>query len=211
MVTWTGNGAASATIGHGLGVAPSIIITKERNFVGNWFVYTATTGNTQYMQLNTTNSATVYTPMWNSTTPTSSVFSTAYLCSNAITYVAYCFTPIAGYSAFGSYTGNGSVDGPFVYTGFRPKYIMRKDATTGSGGTNWYIIDTSRAPYNASANVLAANQSYDEATFGSTNYAIDILSNGFRVKDSSGNVNASGNTYIYVAFAESPFKYALAR
>jgi hypothetical protein len=219
IVTWTGNGSAGQTVGHGLGVAPSFYFLKQRNgSTYGWVAYHSALGANKYLLLNTTNAGTTDTDMWNNTAPTSSVFSLSGSGGNAVitnpntgTMVAYCFAPVAGYSAFGSYTGNGSVDGPFVYTGFRPKYIMRKDATTGAGGTNWYIIDTSRAPYNASANVLAANQSYDEATFGSTNYAIDILSNGFRVKDSSGNVNASGNTYIYAAFAEFPFKYSLAR
>jgi len=206
VVTWTGTGAASATIGHGLGVAPLMIITKERNFVDNWFVYTATTGNTQYMQLNTTNSASVYTPMWNSTTPTSSVFSTAYLCSNAITYVAYCFSEVSGYSKAFSYTGNGSTDGPFVFCGFRPAYVMIKRTDTSG---EWILKDTTRSPYNADGLTLLANRS--DAEYGSGNTEIDELSNGFKCRTTSASANASGGTYIGMAFASVPFKFSLAR
>ena len=118
--------------------------------------------------------------------------------------VAYCFAPVAGYSAFGSYTGNGSTDGPFVYTGFRPRFILWKRS---DGAESWWINDTSRLGYNGANQALFPNLSNAENTANN----IDILSNGFKIRGSGGEVNASGGTYIYAAFAEFPFKYSLAR
>jgi hypothetical protein len=213
VVTYGGNGANS-TIGHGLGAAPRMMIVKRRGAADAWIVYHASVGNTGILILNTTSATTGNSTFWNNTSPTSTVFTvgtTNEVNANGSTYVAYCFSEVPGYSRFGSYTGNGSADGPFVFCGFRPKYIMRKNISAGTSGDNWYIIDVSRAPYNASANVLAANQSFDEATFGPTNYAIDILSNGFKIRDDSTYVNASGNIYIFAAFAEAPQKFSLAR
>jgi hypothetical protein len=211
IVTYTGNGANS-TIGHGLGVAPSMMIVKDRSSSSwNWVVYHSAIGNTQILELNTTNAAVTYSQGWNNTSPTSTVFSIgtgAGVNANADTYVAYCFAQVAGYSAFGSYTGNGSSDGPFVFTGFRPRWIMVKP--TNVSGEYWQIIDTSRNPYNASpANMLSANLSDAEAAIASQ--TTDILSNGFKFRGTGGGTNGSGTTYIYMAFAESPFKYANAR
>jgi hypothetical protein len=144
--------------------------------------------------------------MWNSTTPTSTVFSTAYMCSNSITYVAYCFAEVAGYSKFGSYTGNGSTDGVFVYTGFRPAYVMVKPS---SAAGSWWINDDMRDTYNVNDHRINANTSDAEATSGFTQQ--DFLSNGFKWRNSDSAWNGSGVTYIYMAFAENPFKYSLAR
>ena len=207
VVTWNGTGAASATIGHGLGAAPTMIIAKERNFAGDWFVYHISLGNTYIIRLNTQANSNLYAPMWNSTTPTSSVFSTAYLCSTSITYIAYCFAPIAGYSAFGSYTGNQSADGPFVYTGFRPAFLMTKDSTNGS--TNWYIHDSARGTYNVNIGVLFPNATYVEEP--PPGLSVDFLSNGFKPRKAGDGFNTSGATHIYMAFAENPFKYSLGR
>ena len=211
IVTYTGNGSNS-TIGHGLGVAPSFIIAKARNSAQRWTVYTAALGNGYYGYLNETFAFDTANASlrWN-TAPTSSVFgvgTSVDVNNNTTTYVAYCFAEIAGYSKFGSYTGNGSSDGPFVFTGFRPRYIMIKPSNVS--GEYWQIIDTSRNPYNASpANMLSANLSAAES--GISSQTTDILSNGFKLRGSGGGTNGSGTNYIYMAFAESPFKYANAR
>jgi hypothetical protein len=207
IVTYTGTGT-TGTVGHGLGVVPNMIIVKERNrAVEGWPVYTTTTGNANALFLNTTGASTAV-GAWNSTTPTSTVFTvgggSSTNLNGSTTYVAYCFASVAGYSRFGSYTGNGSADGTFVYTGFRPRYIMIK--RTDSTG-DWNLIDTSRSTYNQTNNVLWANLSDADSAGQGT----DILSNGFKLRSTGLVTNASGGTYIYAAFAESPFKNALAR
>ena len=213
VVTYTGTGGASATVGHGLGVAPSLIIVKERgsNVSGwnAWTVYHSSIGATGNLVLNTTAATNTAVYGWNNTAPTSSVFTIAYSAGAGVnytsTYVAYCWTPIAGFSAFGSYTGNGSADGPMVYTGFRPKWVMFKiSSATG----NWFIRDTARDLYNASTSSLFPNLSDAENPSG---VSLDILSNGFKLRTSSSGVNGSGETIIYMAYAENPFKNALAR
>jgi hypothetical protein len=210
VVTYTGNGTAGATIGHGIGSAPRMIIVKDRNYSGGrpWPVYHASLGNTQFLYLNTTDAAGTNT-WWNNTTPTSSVFTVG---SNSVvnfsgtSYVAYCFAEVPGYSRFGSYVGNGSADGPFVFCGFRPAYVMIKRAdATG----NWILKDTTRAPYNADGNTLIADLA--DAEYGPSNTLIDELSNGFKCRDASASINFSGNTYIFMAFASAPQKFALAR
>ena len=207
VVTYTGTGA-NATVGHGLGVAPSMLIIKRRNDVVDWAVYHTSLGATKYMNLNLTDAAYTASTPWNNTAPTSSVFSigTAQSTnfSNTATYVAYCFAEVAGYSKFGSYTGNGSADGPFVYTGFRPAFVMTKRTDASS---EWTITDLRRPGYNLVNKSLYANQSSAELTYN----ILDQLSNGFKLRDSDGIWNGSGGTYIYMAFAENPFKYSLAR
>ena len=211
IATYTGTGA-NATVGHGLGVAPSMIIVKSRSAAAtNWVTYTASQGATKYLLLNTTAAVVTDSTPWNNTSPTSSVFSVGTSSNtngNTSTFVAYCFAAVAGYSAFGSYTGNGSADGPFVYLGFRPRFVMVK-RTDSTGG--WNITDTSIAPYNLSQALLQANTSAAEVSTAE----LDILSNGFKYRGTSTNVlfdhNVSGATYIYAAFAENPFKYSLAR
>jgi hypothetical protein len=121
------------------------------------------------------------------------------------TYVAYCFAPVAGFSAFGSYTGNGSTDGPFVYTGFRPRWVLIKESS--ASGNNWNIWDAARDDYNATTKQLKASSSDAEAT----NTFADFNSNGFKIRVSTSGINTSSATYIYAAFAESPFQYARAR
>jgi hypothetical protein len=205
IATFTGTGAAG-TVGHGLGVAPSMYIIKQRSATGDWFVYHQSVGATAGLFLNLTTASTTNT-YFNNTSPTSSVFSIGTaggLNANGVTAIAYCWTPIAGYSAFGSYTGNGSADGPFVYTGFRPRWVMMKLVNSAS---DWYLFDTARDPYNVSQAVLYPNLSDAEGTF-STRF-LDILSNGFKLRTTA-NPNTS-NTIIYMAFAENPFRNALAR
>ena len=207
IVTYTGTGA-NATVGHGLGVAPKMIIIKQRSAAGNnWVVYNSNlTSNAYYLTLNTTNAQSNAVNFWNNTSPTSSVFSIGSIADNnasSATYVAYCFSEIAGYSKFGSYTGNGSTDGPFVYTGMRPRWIMiKRTDTTG----DWVIWDTSRNTYNAAQNGLYPNLAVAEGN----SYFIDVLSNGFKLRMST-IMNVNAGTYIYAAFAENPFSYSLAR
>jgi hypothetical protein len=216
VVTWTGAGSVG-TIGHGLGVAPNFIIIKRRNAAVNWFVggsNIASAGNGTWSSaiegLNTTAAVnTGATAVFNSTAPTSTVFTGgSELTTNTGTFVAYCFSEVAGYSKFGSYTGNGSsTDGPFVFTGFRPKFVMIKKTATGGGARGWIMLDSSRSPYNVIDNFLYANSS--DAEF--TNQPIDFLSNGFKIRTDGLVTNDNGITNIYMAFAENPFKYSLAR
>jgi hypothetical protein len=214
VVTYTGNGASGDTVGHGLNVAPQLLIVKRRSSAGstaNWAVWHGSLTAGQNLFLNATDSASAYSPSrFTSTLPTSTVFSigggdeTNY---SGGTFVAYCFSPVVGYSSFGSYVGNGSSDGPMVWTGFRPRWIMYKVYSGDTG--HWFIHDTARSPYNESNYHLWANLSNAEAT--SIFYPIDILSNGFKIRSSNVNINGSGYGFIYMAFAEAPFNYSRAR
>jgi hypothetical protein len=202
--TFTTTGVA-ATIGHGLGVAPSFYVVKQRNGAASWLAYHASipSAASQYLVLDLTNAVASNAGVWNNTAPTSSVFSMGTV-FGAGNYVAYCWAPIAGYSAFGSYTGNGSSDGPFVFTGFRPKIVLfKRYDSTGA----WCIFDTSRNTYNTADLELNPNSSAAE----NSGNALDMLSNGFKWRDTFGSHNASGGLYVYAAFAENPFKNALAR
>jgi hypothetical protein len=210
VVTYTAT-AATGTIGHGLGVAPSMIITARRSSSGAyWGVYHKSLGASQILYMQVTDAATADSVTWNATSPTSSVFSVGNSAQSnspsSATYVAYCWTPIAGFSAFGSYTGNGSADGPFTYLGFRPKFVIIKRTNDIS---NWNIYDSSRSTYNVNTIWLNANLSDAESSAAA---AIDFLSNGFKNREAGGGAtNASGSTYIYMAFAENPLKNSLAR
>ena len=209
IVTYTGTGA-NATVGHGLGVAPSMVITKGRDAVpNNWGTWHTSLGALGYLYLNNTTAAGSLSTFWNSAVPTSSVFSLGSettVNTNTKTYVAYCFAQIAGYSAFGSYTGNNLADGPFAYLGFRARWIMLKQSSAGV--TSWWILDTATGTYNVMSLGLAANDSSAES---SGNAWMDITANGFKIRQSGGGANASGQTYIYAAFAENPFNNSLAR
>jgi hypothetical protein len=212
IVTYTGTGA-NATVGHGLGIAPRMFIIKSRSLAGeNWWVWHTSlpTPTTSRILLNLTNA---YDPgaasYWNSTLPSSTVLSIGTTSGNngsGATYVAYCFAAVPGYSAFGSYTGNGSTDGPFVYTGFRPRWILLKDLTNAN---NWQMLDSSRNTYNVANSILQPNLSDAESVFGVG--GIDFLSNGFKIRTSSTGINTTSAVVIYAAFAENPFKNALAR
>jgi hypothetical protein len=202
IVTYTGNATAGTTVGHGLGVAPSMIIFKNRDAgTVNWLVYHSSLGATGGIPLNTTDAFTTNNNWLNSTSPSSSVFTVGVgqvANGSGEKLVAYCFAPVVGYSSFGSYTGNGSADGPFVYTGFRPRWILfrRTDAAA-----NWIVWDTARDTYNSATNALIPSTSGAELTFDFG----DILSSGFKVRTTAVTMNASAGTYIYAAFAESPF------
>jgi len=209
IVTYTGTGA-NATVGHGLGVAPKMVIVKIRSTTGYWTVQHSALGAGYYGYLNFTNSFDTANAnlRWNGTNPSSTVFSigtSSDVNTSSATYVAYCFAEVAGYSKFGSYTGNGSANGPFVYCGFRPRYLLIKNSSIVA---SWEIIDTSRDPYNVAYHDLYAESSSAEST--GTN-RLDMLSNGFKIRDSNTFLNGNGNTVIYAAFAENPFKYSLAR
>ena len=212
VVTYTGNGTSGATVGHGLGVAPSMVIAKNRSTGGTsayeWTVYHVSLGATKALFLNDTGAAATDAGYWYNTAPTSSVVtvpSNTRTNVNGSNFVFYCFAPVAGYSAFGSYTGNGSADGPFVYLGFRPRFIMIKKSS--AAGDSWYMKDTSRSSYNVGLESLLADTSGAEGAGESW----DALSNGIKLRTTSSGVNTSGATYIYMAFAENPFKYSLAR
>ena len=201
IVTFTGTGSA-ATIGHGLNAEPYLLLTKCRESGFNWAVYHKSTGNTGRLLLNNTFAFETGSGvgMWNNTTPTNSVFSVGSFFASGNTFVAYCFAPVAGYSAFGSYTGNGSTDGTFVHTGMRPAWILVRSTSSNRG---WVIWDTSRDPYNvADANLFPNNNSAESS---SSDHNIDILSNGFKLRTTSANRNGSGETYIYAAFSENAF------
>lgn len=206
VVTFTGTGA-NATVGHGLGVAPSMIITKVRNQADNWYVYHVSAGTDKLLYLNLTNATVTNTSIWQNTAPTSSVF---YIGGagfpNTWTEVAYCFAEVAGYSKFGSYTGNQNNNGPFVYCGFKPAYVMIKSST---GATNWVVLDDKRDTYNVEKNKLYPNTSDAEDTSGEN--SIDFVANGFKIRSDTNKINDPGATYIFAAFASAPLKFSLAR
>lgn len=206
VVTYTGTGA-NATVGHGLGIAPSFIIIKNTaTIAGNWIVYSSKLTAIYYLVLNSTTFSASSVSYFNNTEPTSSLFSVG----NAVAInnfsekiVAYCFAEIAGYSKFGIYTGNGSASGPFVYCGFKPRFIMIKaSSTTG----DWAMIDTTRSTFNVAGITSSANTAAAEAAL----LSIDILANGFKIRSATLN-NTSAATYIFAAWAENSIKYALAR
>jgi hypothetical protein len=201
IVGYTGTGS-NATVGHGLGVAPKMVIIKHRSDTYDWVVYHKDAGNTGFLRLNTTNATDTGINMFQNTDPTSSVFSISThgaVNDSSDNFIAYCFTEKQGYSKIGSYTGNGNADGTFVYTGFRPAFVMVK-VSSGTTG-NWQMQDTKRLGYNDKNVRILANVNEAEKT----TQMWDILSNGFKMTVTSGNVNGSGNSYIYMAFAESPF------
>ena len=216
IISWAGSQANDYTIGHGLGVQPSFFIVKQRNAVDSWGVYYRNNGvNTNWMTLNSTNAQGAQSGslsggafvILNSSTIQISAGSYA---NGGSSMIGYCWAEIAGFSKFGNYVGNGSADGPFIYTGFRPKFFMikRTDATA-----NWEIFDSRRDVYNQQTFYLFPNTN-DVEYDGTSAYPLDFVSNGIKWRvggTSSSNENANGGTYIYAAFAENPFKYALAR
>jgi hypothetical protein len=212
VVTYTGTGG-TGTVGHGLGVAPSMIIVKNRSNTVNWAVAHAGISSNRCLNLNTTDddssvgflgldkssfTSTTFTVNYGDT-------STTVVNGSSNNYVAYCFAPVAGYSAFGSYAGNSNANGPFVYTGFRPRWILVKQTT--SSGDNWYIYDAQRIGYNPTNLYLWANGSNVEQLSGDW----DLLSNGFKLRGPGIAYNYTGYTYIYAAFAEHPFATSRAR
>lgn len=211
VVTYTGTGAAG-TVGHGLGISPKFIIVKDRSGANPWPTYHDSLGAQYYTLLNASDmSYNNLANYWGSTNPSSTTFGLNSYGGNNTSghgYVAYCFSEITGYSKFGSYTGNSSADGVFCYTGFRPKWILIKKS---AGGTNadWHLHDTSRDTYNSSNSILLPDSSGAEAVNAA--FAIDVLSNGFKLRTADASTNGPSFSYIYAAFAENPLKYSLAR
>jgi hypothetical protein len=204
IVSWTGN-ATNSTIGHGLGVTPALILSKNRTDVDNWSLWhqrlSATSG--KYMTFNDTGAEQTDSTIWN-TAPTSTVFGVGTnnrANGNGDAMIAYCFAEVKGFSKFGSYTGNGSTDGTFVYTGFKPAYVMIKQ--TNTSGNDWYVYDNKRETYNFMNNILRPNTA--DADTITTVVSLDFLSNGIKMRGTNTGMNGSGSTYIYMAFAENPF------
>ena len=200
IVTYTGTGSA-ATVGHGLGAVPKMFWTKRRDNNESWGVYHHTQGAGKFLRLESTNAVDTSSTLWNNTTPTSSVFSIAVggiANTSSGTYVAYCFAEKKGYSKFGSYTGNASTDGTFVYTGFKPAFLIVKNTATSP--TDWIMIDNKRPGYNENL-TMQPNKTDAEGSSATA----DLLSNGFKVRNQYGGFNGSGAITIYMAFAESPF------
>jgi len=208
IVTYTGTGA-NATVGHGLGVTPGMIIIKNRNAVVSWPVWHQSLSSNTQVYLNNTLAA-ESGDISSVGSSTFAVDSWSGVNGSGNGMVAYCFAAVAGYSAFGSYTGNGSADGPFVYLGFRPRFVMVKEATVSA--RDWIILDSARNTYNVADLQLMPNKSDAEATtvLSSTAY-LDFVSNGFKVRNTSVRNNENTATYIYAAFAEFPFQFANAR
>jgi len=201
IVSYTGTGSAG-TVGHGLGTTPSMVIVKNRSEVYAWNCYHQSLGATKYILLNASDASATGTT-WNDTAPTSSVFSigsTSGVNKNTNNLIAYCFAEKQGFSKFGSYTGNGSTDGTFTYLGFKPAFLLYKNASNNF--TNWQVHDSKRSTYNLSVNRLNPNDSSVE--LGTTADSFDFLSNGFKARATASNSNTSGSTYIYMAFAEQP-------
>jgi hypothetical protein len=197
--SYTGTGS-NATVGHGLGVVPKMIIIKKTSATADWMVYHHSLGNNKHLHLNTTDAQA--NGQWNSTTPTSSVFSVdgdQKVNQSSATYIAYCFAEKQGYSKVRSYIGNGNADGPFIYTGFKPAFVITKKTNSTSV---WTMFDNKRDPFNYVRRRVAANSSAAENT--DNNQDFDILSNGFKPRRSAGDWNSSGDTFIYMAFAEAP-------
>ena len=200
IVSYTGNETAK-TIGHGLGAIPQIVITKNRSTTGQWAMYNRNLGANKNLHLETTDAAASSSAVFNDTESTSSVFSVGSAVmtnDNGSNFIAYCFAEKKGYSKFGTYTGNGNADGTFVYTGFKPAVVIIKKSS--ASGSNWRIHDNRRLGYNGANNELYINTTGTEGA-----NRLDILSNGIKIITTDTAYNASGETYIYLACAESPF------
>ena len=207
VLTYTGNGTTGATVGHGLGKAPDFYWVRWRNNTSNFHTYHSHIGATKGLILNSTDAEATNAGFWNNTAPTSSVFSLGYYGgsnANGGLFSAVCFTEIEGFSSFGGWRGNGNSDGPFVYTGHLPQFLLIKRLDSVG---NWVIFDTIRNRYNLTNYMLFPNTSEAQ---DSTGY-VDLLSNGFKWRSTNGTWNASGGRYVYASFAFNPFKYANAR
>ena len=202
IVSYSGT-SSNGTIGHELNSAPKMVIVKALASGRDWMTYHKSVGATKYLFLNATDASASSSGIWNDTDPTSTVVhlgSSNSVNGNGINYIAYCFAEKQGYSKFGSYVGNGSADGTFVYTGFKPAFVLWK--RTEDAGYDWDLYDTARDTHNVAFKELIPNGSGAESS--STVLSLDILSNGFKLRTSNGNGNDSGKPYIYMAFAEQP-------
>ncbi|MCK5614947.1 hypothetical protein KAR91_74480 [Candidatus Pacearchaeota archaeon] len=211
IITYTGNSVAGRNVNHNLGVAPELMMIKDLDWNYSWMVYhhkVASDPETDYLVLDTNAGLLDNILLWNDTAPTNSVFtlgSGGTTNNNGQDYIAYLFTGVDGFSKVFSYTGNGSIDGPFVYLGFKPRFILWKRVPTS--GYSWEIQDAERSPYNPANKRLYPDLTNAEATQD----ILDMLSNGFKIRNTSTNSNANGILYVGIAFAEVPFKYANAR
>ena len=204
IVKWVGNGSAGATIGHGLGATPAVIIEKITSSTGDWLVYhhkNTSAPETEFLRLSQNNATQDEQTIWNDQAPTSSVFyvgTESTVNGNGNNCIAYCFTEKKGYSKFGSYTGNGDTDGNFVYTGFKPAFVIFK---VTNDADNWHMHDLERTTNggNPLNKVLYPNLNNAEGSVD-----IDFLSNGFKCRSSNNAFNASGKPYVYLAFAKNP-------
>jgi hypothetical protein len=210
IVGYTGNGTAGATVGHGLGVAPAFFVIKKISATSNWTTYHQSLGAGGSVFLNLTDAYSSDSTRFNNTAPSSTVVTLGAPFegnTSGATYVMYCFAPVAGYASMGSFVANANSDGPFVYTSFKPRLVLCK--LSSASGADWLIFDTARSPYNVvQANLRPNTSGAEESAFA----RIDILSNGFKVRAGSGVEpnGTNGNTYIYAAWAESPFNYSRA-
>ena len=207
VATYTGNGSSNS-FAHNLGVTPSMVIIKSRSGARNWYVYhkgvasSASDSQYYYLNLNTTGATTYAASNWIGTLSTTTVSVGLYtdVVASGENYIAYCFADVKGFSKFGSYTGNGSADGTFVYTGFKPAYVMIKQSN--ASGEGWFILDNKREIINPLGTLLIANTTDADNT--SQNPVLDFTSNGFKLRRTWVGVNGSGSNYIYMAFAEQP-------
>jgi hypothetical protein len=204
IVSYTGNGTTNATVGHGLGVTPSSIWFKRRDSSNNWINYFSTLGTGHYLTLNLNGAKDSASGAW--CTPSSTTFQLNQVFSatntNTATYIAYCFAEKQGYSKIGSYTGNANADGPMLYTGFRPAWFLVKNTAASE---HWRIYDNKRNTFNHMFRLLNPNENSAESTVDNASEEIDFLSNGVKIRSSAAQLNGSGQTLIYMAFAESPF------
>jgi len=200
---WTGNGSAGATVGHGLGVAPKVVITKRYDGgTNNWVVGHGAIGFTEVIYLNSTSSKATDSGSWNNTAPSSTVFtvgSNNESNGNGYEFISYCFAEKTGYSKFGSYVGNSAnnADAPFVYTGFKPAFVIIKNTAQNSA---WEMYDNKRDGFNPKVHGLRANENAGE---DNTDDLLDLLSNGFKLRHQGGGLNEDGDTFIYMAFGQS--------
>ena len=205
IVKYTGNLTSGANIGHGLGVKPAMIIIKNLDATESWLCYHTSLGATKHIKLNVTEAAGTATSRFNDTEPTTSLFTVGndpQTNGNGNDMIAYCFAEKKGFSKFGSYTGNGSTDGSFIFTGFKPAFVLAKRTNAVE---SWVMFDNKRDPHNVVGHVLHPNNNTVESDQTSgTLYVMDFLSNGFKLKGTDTLVNGSGSTYIYMAFAEAP-------
>ena len=208
IVKYTGNGSNGATVGHGLGSVPAMIAVKNLGGTDSWQVYHKNSNATPedyILQFNTTGGAIDNNTFWNDTAPTSSVFSIGTdngVNQSSANYIAYCFAEKKGFSKFGSVKGNGSDDGPFIYTGFKPAFYMHKVYNGATG--QWLMFDNKRNETNVVNKFLKTDANEAEGTSGSANQ-VDFLSNGIKIRENNGDLNGStSNDYLYIAFAEAP-------
>ena len=204
VVLYTGAGG-NQTIAHGLGAVPEVIFAKRRDDAGDWTSFHKPIGNTKFLRLNANNAAGTQSTYWNDTDPTSTVFTVGNagdVNTSSGTHVAYCMKSVQGFSKFGAYTGNGNTDGPFVYTGFRPAWLMIKE--TGNAN-EWRLFDNKRNTHNPVTTHFEVDTDGAETDGGTTHNQFNFLSNGFKIRTSNAGNNRSNGTYIYMCFAEFPF------